>query len=100
MESAALAQGLFSKNKPFIGAPQELVSCDKKSGDNGCNGGLPANAFKYLSTTPLEPETDYPYKSGTTKVRVRVGVHRGHSIHTVDTQSKGVRSSHRLDTQS
>merc|ERR1719253_2128734 len=54
IESAALVQGLSTKDDPFIGAPQELVSCDKGS-DEGCNGGLPANAFKYLRTTPLEP---------------------------------------------
>lgn len=66
VESAALAQGLASKDSPFIGAPQELVSCDKGS-DQGCNGGLPSNAFKYLSHVPLEPEADYPYKSGSTQ---------------------------------
>lgn len=46
VESAALAQGLVDSSDPFIGAPQELVSCDSAGADQGCNGGLPSNAFK------------------------------------------------------
>lgn len=68
MESAALVQGLFDKDEPFVGSPQELVSCDTAGNDQGCNGGLPANAFKYFKVHGLEPESDYPYTSGTTKV--------------------------------
>lgn len=56
--------GLTSSSDPFIGAPQELVSCDNAGSDQGCNGGLPSNAFKYLKSTPLEPESDFPYTSG------------------------------------
>lgn len=33
----------------------------------GCGGGLPANAFNYLKTHPLEKESEYPYRSGVTK---------------------------------
>jgi cathepsin F len=41
---------------------QELVDCDH-SGDQGCQGGLPSNAFKFLisSKTGLELESQYPY---------------------------------------
>jgi cathepsin L len=38
---------------------QQLVDCDKV--DQGCNGGLMDNAFKYIEKSPLMLEADYPY---------------------------------------
>jgi len=57
---------------------QELVDCDKR--DNGCNGGLPENAYKtLLEIGGLETEADYGYdgkdekcKFNRTKVAARV----------------------------
>jgi len=41
-------------------APQQIVDCDKI--DQGCNGGWPYDAYKYvISAGGLEPEVDYPY---------------------------------------
>eukprot|EP00420_Gonyaulax_spinifera_P030148 CAMPEP_0197879574 /NCGR_PEP_ID=MMETSP1439-20131203/7621_1 /TAXON_ID=66791 /ORGANISM="Gonyaulax spinifera, Strain CCMP409" /LENGTH=330 /DNA_ID=CAMNT_0043499087 /DNA_START=74 /DNA_END=1066 /DNA_ORIENTATION=- len=42
---------------------QELVDCDKATGDQGCSGGLPSNAFKDMiqSKIGLETEEAYPY---------------------------------------
>lgn len=59
LESAALVQGLTSKDDPFIGAPAQLVDCEKK--DMGCSGGLPSHAFAYLKKHGMEEEKDYPY---------------------------------------
>mgnify|MGYP006164946929 CR=1 FL=1 len=43
---------------------QQLVSCDHPQND-GCNGGLMADAFKWIETNPLCTYDDYPYGSGT-----------------------------------
>lgn len=65
-ESMAIKAGQVDKT--WKGSPQELVSCDKASVDNGCNGGSTLFGFDYLLTHGLESESDYPYTSGTTKV--------------------------------
>merc|ERR1711959_756897 len=46
---------------------EDLVQCDnKKNGgsDQGCNGGLMDNAFKWVEKNGLCLEADYPYTSG------------------------------------
>jgi KDEL-tailed cysteine endopeptidase len=45
---------------------QQLVSCDTKGGDAGCNGGWMDDAFTYLETNALTTEANYPYTSGDT----------------------------------
>jgi C1A family cysteine protease len=47
---------------------QDLVSCDNAAHggtDQGCNGGLMDNAFKWIEKNGICTETDYPYTSGT-----------------------------------
>jgi len=55
----------FLKTKQLVSlSEQELVDCDKqKGGDEGCQGGLPANAYKDMIANKigLELESDYPY---------------------------------------
>ena len=41
---------------------EELVECDKV--DNGCQGGLMDNGFKYVKENGLCTESSYPYTSG------------------------------------
>merc|ERR1712187_770208 len=54
----------FVDNKKLLSlSEQELVDCDKKTGDQGCQGGLPANAYNDMIQNKfgLEQETAYPY---------------------------------------
>jgi len=67
----AVESACFIKNNHLVSlSEQQLVDCSKSYGNEGCNGGLMDNAFKYLiACGGSDSESSYPYsgRDGTCK---------------------------------
>jgi hypothetical protein len=62
-ESTESAYALAGHGLPIL-APQQIVDCNTGGVDDGCAGGFPYDAFKYIiQVGGLETEADYPYKA-------------------------------------
>lgn len=47
----------------------ELVDCSAKYGNDGCDGGIMAQAFDYIKDNQIAAESDYPYQPVTRKCK-------------------------------
>ncbi|XP_062587265.1 uncharacterized protein LOC134248884 [Saccostrea cucullata] len=83
-------QWAIQKKKLISLSEQELVDCDKV--DEGCNGGLPSQAYKeIIRLGGLESETDYKYRAHDEKCTfnksmVRVKINGSVSISSNETE--------------
>lgn len=50
---------------------QQLVDCSRPQGNQGCNGGWPSSALKYVQANGIASESQYPYtaRDGTCKTQ-------------------------------
>jgi C1A family cysteine protease len=62
--SISMAYNKNNNNNALQLSPEQLVQCSAAYGNNGCNGGLMDNAFRYAQKYPLATLAQYPYTSG------------------------------------
>ena len=68
---------------------QQLVDCNTQGGNAGCDGGTKEYGFAYAEKTPMEYESDYPYKGvdGTCQVPPSHGVVTMKTYHDIQSES-------------
>jgi C1A family cysteine protease len=70
-----------------------LVDCSTSYGNQGCNGGWPASALKYIKDKGLSLESQYPYVAKQGTCRINTGSFKINGIVTVSNSCSSLTSS-------
>lgn len=78
------ASALFGEKKLLNLSEKQLVDCSSSYGNQGCNGGLMDNAFKYVMKNGITSEDKYPYRPVSGRCKVKSGDFKISSFHDVE----------------